>query len=160
MLAQLTTKLTNLLIAVAAAMLAIMMFLTALDVALRYILNSPLPGALELVEYMMAILIPFCILHCETKKGHVAVELILGRFSKRVQRGANLVTGIISVLFVFTMFWQIVLQIQEAYSSRVTSAVLLIPSYPFVLCVAVGIGVFALILFRHLIETVSDGGKQ
>lgn len=157
MLAKLTSKITNLLISIAAAVLAIMMFLTAFDVALRYLLNSPMPGALELTEYMMAILIPFCILYCESQKGHVAVELIMDRFPKRFKRGVGLVTSTISVIFVLIIAWQTLLQVREVYTSNVTSAVLKIPGWPFVLCVAIGIGVFSLILFQHLLEIITTG---
>ena len=40
---------------VAAGILALMMFLTALDVLLRYIFNRPISGALEITEFMISV---------------------------------------------------------------------------------------------------------
>jgi TRAP-type C4-dicarboxylate transport system permease small subunit len=155
MLNTLTLKLTNVLIAIGAAMLSLMMFLTALDVGLRYIFNSPLSGALELVEYMMAIIIPFSIAYCEFQKRHVAVELIMGRFPPKVRWVTGVITGIFSVFFIFILTWQSILEIIEIYHSKLTSAVLLIPTWPFVIPVALGIGLFALLLLHHFIQHVT-----
>lgn len=147
---------TRVMIAAGAAVLAMMMFLTALDVGLRYLFNRPLAGAFELVEYMMAILVPFCIVYCAYNKGHVAVELILGRFPRRVQLVVDIVTTLVTLLFVLTIAWQSFLYIGETYAADLTSAVLLIPTYPFVIPIAVGIAAFALNLMVHLSELMSE----
>ena len=54
----------RLLQAIGALVLAAMMFLGAADVILRYFFNSPISGAYELVEYMMAIIVPFGLCVC------------------------------------------------------------------------------------------------
>jgi TRAP-type C4-dicarboxylate transport system permease small subunit len=153
-------KITRVLIAIGATVLALMMFLTALDVGLRYALNRPLAGAFELVEYMMAILIPFCIAYCADQKGHVAVELILDRFPKKIQNIADIITTLITLIFVLVIAWQNILYFFEVKASNLTSAVLLIPTYPFVAPIAIGIGAFALILAVHLLAFLSGVKKQ
>lgn len=127
-----------------------MMLLTATDVVLRYIFNRPISGAFELVEYMMAVLIPFSIVYCADQRSHVAVELVLGRFSKRVQNIFDSMTTLITLLFAVLITWENVVYFQETYASQVTSAVLLIPTYPYVAPVFVGIGNFALIMLIDL----------
>ncbi len=160
MLTTIAKKITQTLIAIGATILALMMFLTAMDVGLRYAFNRPLAGAFELVEYMMAILIPFSIVYCADQKGHVAVELILGRFSKKVQTAVDILTTFISLIFAIVIAWQNVLYIFEVQASNLTSSVLLIPAYPFVAPIAIGIGAFALILVVHLSEFVSEVKNQ
>ena len=44
---------------IAAIVLTAMMFLIMTDVVLRYVFNSPITGSYEIIQYMMAILIPF-----------------------------------------------------------------------------------------------------
>ena len=152
MLATIAEKITKVLIAIGATMLALMMFLTAMDVGLRYVFNRPLSGAFELAEYMMAILVPFCIVYCAQQKGHVAVDIIMKRFSKKTGTVADILTTFVTLIFVIVIAWQNVVYFFEVKDSGLTSSVLLIPTYPFIAPIAIGFGAFALILFVHLLE--------
>ena len=160
MLAGIVKKITQVLMAISAAVLALLMFLTALDVGLRYVFNRPLAGAFELVEYMMAILIPLSIVYCAYQKEHVSVDLFFGKFSKKVQAAVDILTTSITLIFVLIIAWQNVLYFFEVQASNLTSAVLLIPAYPFVAPIAIGFGVFALILVLHLFKILSKVGNQ
>ena len=159
MLTSIAKLITKILLAIAATVLMAMMLLTALDVVLRYLFNRPISGAFELVEYMMAILIPFAIVYCADQRAHVAVELIMGRFSSQVQNYFDTVTTFITMLFAVLIAWQNVIYFKETYASQVTSAVLLIPTYPFVAPVAIGIGTFALIMVLYLSEFLAEARK-
>lgn len=139
--------------------LAIMMFLTAIDVSFRYIFNCPILGAMELVEYMMALLIPFSVAYCAFCKSHVAVEFILDRFSRKFQKAVDTPIKIITLLFLVMLTWQAFLYVVETFNSGLTSAVLLIVTYPFVIPIAVGMGVFALIVFTDLLPGVIKEDK-
>ncbi|OEU48401.1 MAG: hypothetical protein BA862_13360 [Desulfobulbaceae bacterium S3730MH12] len=157
MLAIIVKKITQVLIAIGATMLALMMFLTALDVGLRYAFNRPLSGAFELVGYMMAILVPFSIVYCAHEKGHVAVDLIMGRFSKKVRTAADIITTFITLIFAIIIAWQNVHYFFEVKASGLTSSVLLIPAYPFIAPIAIAFGTFALVLLVHLSDFFSGG---
>jgi TRAP-type C4-dicarboxylate transport system permease small subunit len=159
MLARAAKVISGILISIGATVLALMMLITALDVVLRYLFNSPLPGAFELVEYMMAIVIPFCIVYCAECKGHVAVELILEKFPKRFQVVVEAVVTFVAMLFAIVIAWQNFLYIGEVYDSHLTSSVLLIPTYPFVIPVAFGISAFALLQLVHLLEIISKAKR-
>lgn len=137
--------------AVASAMLAMMMFLMAADVIGRYFFNSPIPGGLELVEFMMAIIVPFGIAYCALHRSHVVVDMIVERFPRTLRLAVDTLTTIVSVVFIGILCWQNILNVFETYDSKMTSAVLKLPSYPFVVPVALGMGLFACILFVHLV---------
>jgi len=156
MLATIAKKLSNFLIAIGATMLALMMFLTASDVGLRYVFNRPLSGAFELVGYMMAILVPFSIAYCGHKNEHITVDLFMDRFSRKTRSIANIITTFITMLFVIAIAWQNVLYFFEVKDSGLTSSVLLIPEYPFIAPIAIAFATFALILFVRLIELFSE----
>jgi TRAP-type C4-dicarboxylate transport system permease small subunit len=149
--------------AVAAAVLAIMMFLMAADVICRYFFNAPIPGSLELVEFMMAILVPFGIAYCALRRSHVTVDMIVDGFPSPVRRVIEIFTTTIAVLFLGVLCWQNILNIFDSYHSHMTSAVLKLPAYPFVVPVTVGMGLFALILVIHLLfknsKEASDGAS-
>jgi TRAP-type C4-dicarboxylate transport system permease small subunit len=156
MLATISKKLSNFLIAIGATMLALMMFLTASDVALRYLFNRPLSGAFELVGYMMAILVPFSIAYCGQKNEHITVDLFLDRFSSKTKLIADIITTFFTMLFVIVISWQNVLYFFEVKDSGLTSSVLLIPEYPFIAPIAIAFATFALILLVRLIELISE----
>ncbi len=140
--------------------LAMMMFLTALDVICRYFFNSPIVGALELVEYMMAVVIPFSIAFCAFCKSHVAVEFILDQFPQKIQNAIDIPINIVTVLFLLLISWQTCIYTVETFQSKLTSSVLLIVTYPFVIPIAVGMGVFALILLNEFLKGAPKrGGK-
>ncbi|MEJ2040284.1 MAG: TRAP transporter small permease [Desulfosarcinaceae bacterium] len=143
---------TRILLAIGASVLAMMMFLTAMDVALRYVFNRPLAGAFELVEYMMAIFIPFSIVYCADQKAHVSVDFILMRFSKRTQKAFDIATTFITMALAVLIAWENIIYIVETYQSKMTSPVLSIPAYPFVAPTAIGIGAFALVLAAQWLQ--------
>lgn len=150
-----TTFVTRVLTVIAAAALTIMMFLTAADVGCRYFFNSPISGALELVEFLMAIIVPFSVAYCALQKSHVAVDLIVDLFPKNAQRICHFLITIPTIGFILLISWQNYLSIFEVYDSKLTSAVLKIPAYPFVIPVAIGTFVFAVIMLAHLFESKS-----
>ncbi len=156
MLSKVTTKITQALIAIGATMLALMMFLTVMDVVLRGLFNRPLSGAFELVEYMMAIMVPFSITYCAEQNGHIAVDLIMDRFSKKIQRATGAFVTFATLTFVILIAWQNVLYFMEVKGFQVTSSVLLIPTYPFVIPIFIAFGVFALILVVQLSNFFSE----
>lgn len=156
MFATIAKKLSYFLVAIGATMLALMMFLTAADVGLRYVFNRPLSGAFELVGYMMAILVPFSIAYCGHKNGHITVDIFMDRFSRKTKLIVDIITTFITLLFAIVISWQNVLYFFEVKGSGLTSSVLLIPEYPFIAPTAIAFATFALILFVRLIELFSE----
>lgn len=144
------TFVTGVLTVIAATALILMMFLTAADVAGRYFFNSPISGAMELVEYLMAIIVPFCVAYCALKKSHVAVDLIVDHFPKSLQKFFHFFVTIPAIGFILLISWQNYLSVFETYESKMTSAVLLIPAYPFVIPIVIGTFVFAAIMVVQL----------
>ena len=146
---------SKMLLAVSAAALTIMMFLTAVDVVMRYVLRLPIPGAFELAEYMMAFIIPFAIAYCALQNGHVSVELLFKKVPKFLQSSIRFVTSFLTLIFAAIMTWQNFLHIGETYRDHLASSVLLIPVYPFIIPVAIGLGVYALAVLLQIFQPPS-----
>ncbi len=156
MLATLAKRLSQVLSFSAAAILAVMMFLTALDVCLRYFFNRPLAGAFELVGYMMAILVPFSIAYCYQEKGHIVVDIFMERFRKKTRLAVDIITIFLTMIFTVLIAWQNVIHFFEVKHSGLTSSVLSIPEYPFISPTAVAFATASLILFVRLLESISE----
>jgi len=148
--------LKNLFEMVAGAVLAVMMFLTALDVGLRYIFNSPIPGALEIVEYMMAVIVPFALTVTAFNRAHIGVDLVMERFSKDVRVHVACLTHFLAFGLYALITWRCFLNIGEQYHSGMTSAVLHIPVYPFVVSLTAAFALLSLITLMHFLEQLTE----
>jgi len=152
--------LVNLLKNIAMAILAAMMFLTAADVFLRYIFNRPIAGSYEIVEYLMGMLVSFSVTYCEHEKAHISVDVFLGPLSKKVRVVLSFVTTILAFVFFLLITWQAFLYIKDEFGSHLTSAVLLIPVYPFIATVAVAFAVLCLVLLVHVLSLFVEVRKE
>jgi TRAP-type C4-dicarboxylate transport system permease small subunit len=141
---------------VAAGVLALMMFLTAADVLLRYIFNRPISGTWELTSYMMAVLVSFGLSYCALVKGLISVEVLTSRFSQRVQAVLNCITYFFSFCFFSLVTWQSILYIKLMFKSGLVSASLLIPTFPFIAALALGCLIFTLVLLTDFLEYLSQ----
>jgi TRAP-type C4-dicarboxylate transport system permease small subunit len=141
---------------VAAGVLALMMLITAADVLLRYIFNRPISGTWELTSYMMAVVVGFGLSYCALVKGLISVEVVTSRFSPRVQAVFNCITYFFSFLFFSLVTWQSILYIKLIFESNLVSAVLLVPTFPFVAALALGSLVFTLVLLKDFLEYLSQ----
>jgi len=154
-----TGLVARILLLMGASILSVMMFLTMADVVLRYVFGSPVSGAYEMTQYMMAIVIPFGIVYCAHEKGHVSVDVLFDLLPKRIQGVFSCITSLIVIVLFILIAWQNVLFVHETYESGLTSAVLYIPSYPFVGTIALGFVALCLVLLADfltiLLETVS-----
>ena len=141
---------------VAAGVLALMMLITAADVLLRYIFNRPISGTWELTSYMMAVVVGFGLSYCALVKGLISVEVLTSRFSPRAQAVLNCITYFFSFLFFSLVTWQSILYIKLIFESNLVSAVLVIPTFPFVAALALGSLVFTLVLLKDFLEYLSQ----
>lgn len=152
-------NLTRILLFLGGTALLAMMFLTALDVVMRYIFHQSISSASELIKYLMTCCVAFGVVYCEDQKAHVTVDLVMINFSKKVQAVFKIITNAIAMFLVFLLAWQNILHTKRIYDSGVASPVLYIPAYPFVGIVAFGFFVFFLILVIHVIEACREVNK-
>ena len=148
--------LSNLLLIIATCTLAAMMFLTATDVALRYIFNSPVPGGLEIVEFMMGILIPFALVYTARQRAHIGVDLVIEHFSEHVRKIISAITVFMTFVLFVLITWQGYYYIIDQYESKLTSAVLYIPVWPFIILFTVGMAALTLVLLAEFLSSLSE----
>jgi TRAP-type C4-dicarboxylate transport system permease small subunit len=140
--------------------LCAMMFLTAADVLLRYLFNRPITGAFELVEYMMAILIAFSIVHCAHQRAHVNVDILIERLSKRTRATISCINTFLTLVLFILMTWQTFSYIIDEYESGLTSAVLYIPVYPFVTLVFIAFTILCLVILAEFLNRLSEAVSE
>ena len=136
---------TRLLQLVAALLLLVMMAVTFVDVIGRYVFNSPLPGAFELTEVLLALVVFVGLPIVTARREHVTVDLLTGRLPGRLRQGlaraALAVTA--GVLAVFA--WRLAI-LGRDYSAYGDATVYLgIPLGPVAVVMAVLAGISALV---------------
>ncbi len=130
-----------------------MMLLTSVDVVGRAVLARPIPGAVELSSYMLAVIILLGLAYTQQVKGHVRVEMLITRLPEKGRLILELITTLLSLLIIGLLAWQgWVVGMEET----AVSDMLRIPQRPFKVLVAVG----AFLLFMELVLDLVDTVKR
>jgi len=145
-----TTSAANAINIAGVAVLALMMLLTAADVCLRYIFNSPITGALELTEFMMAVVVAFGFAYTAIRKGHVSIDFLLSRLHQKTQTVINSITCFFSFSIFALITWRSILYAEKLRIGEYASQSLLIPTYPFAYVLAFGSAVLCLVFLLDL----------
>ena len=126
-----------------------MMLLTAGDVIGRVVWSRPIPGAVELSSYMLAVFILMGVAYTHQVKGHVRVRMLVSRLPERAGLILDVITILLSLFIISILAWQgWVVGIEE----RTVSDMLRVPQLPFRLLVSVA----ALFLCLELLIDLFD----
>src|SRR5512137_1276622 len=91
---------------VGACFLIPLMLITAADVVGRDVFDHPIPGVIELSQYLLAVSILLGLAYTQQIKGHVEVSMLTSRLSAGAQLILRLF-GILVSLFLFVLLaWQ------------------------------------------------------
>lgn len=129
-----------------------LMLITTGDVISRSFFNKPIPGTLELSEYMLSIIILLGAAYTQQVKGHVGVDFLTKRFSKRTQGVLEIFTTLASMFIVVIIVWQ---GYVEGIHEKTVSDMLRVPQWPFRLLVAIGGFLLLLELFIDLFNAIA-----
>lgn len=138
-----------------------MMLLTAVDVAGRYLFNTPIVGAFEVTEFLVLILIFSFIGYTQREKSHVSVDLLFSRFPRRAQITIDFVNHLIALVLLGLMAWMGYRNGYELIEVGEKSGNLGIPHYPFAFFLSLGCLVMCIEFMRDLIRlAISFTGKD
>ena len=111
-----------------------LMIITAVDVVSRDVFNHPIPGTVELSQYMLAVFILLGLAYTHQVKAHVAVSLFTSRLPPYTQSILNIVASLLCLFISCILAWQgWVVGVEE----RTVSDMLRVPQYPFRILVAI-----------------------
>ena len=111
------------------AALTFMMFLTVADVLLRAV-GHPILGTYELVSLTLAIVIGFTIPKVSLDRGHVYMEILLEKLSKRDKAIMNTFTRILGIVLFAIIAYNLMLISKEFHASGEVSSTLKLPFFP------------------------------
>ena len=128
-----------------------LMLLTTADVMSRDLLNHPIPGAVELSEYLLSIFILLGLAYAQQAKAHVGVSLFTSRLSRESQLVLTIITTLICLSICAVLAWQ---GLAVGLEERTVSDMLRVPQYPFRLLVAIAACLTSVELFIDLGNTI------
>ncbi len=133
------------------------MVLTVANVILRDFFDKPIMGTPELSEFMMVLVVFLALAWCAVTRKHVKVELIVNRFSPRLQAILNGITLLLTLGVFVIITWQSALESMVVYD---TTSLLRIPHTPFYWIMTFGLGLFCLSIVVLIIENIIEARKR
>ena len=130
------------------------MFLGVGDVVGTQFLKSPLPGAKELTESTMVLIVFGALTYAQIQRSHIRVELLYTRMGTRGRAMMDVIADLAAMLFFSLLLWQAIneaifsIQLKEA-----TVGLIRFPLYPARIILAAGT---ALLILRLLIDLIQD----
>jgi TRAP-type C4-dicarboxylate transport system permease small subunit len=144
---------------VGVVILLAMMMMTVADVIMRYFFRRPIIGSEEISTLLMVCVVFLGIAWCALKDGHISVDIITGKLSKRGRAFLNSFDNILTFALALIIAWRTFLEAVSVKKMDVNSPLLGIPRYPFIFVTAFGfllLFLAALILFIRNVKSVKD----
>lgn len=148
---------TNKIMAYAAGVaLTGMMLLTVADVIGRYVFSKPIRGTYELVGFLLVGAGSLGLGYCQVKKGHIRVDFLLQRFPEKVRPIVTALANFLGFAAFSLLCWRCALYAQYYISATGNHTDTLgIPLTPFVIVLAVGTGMLALVILFDLVRSLT-----
>jgi len=133
-----------------------MMLLTVADVIGRYLFSKPIRGTYELVGFLLVGAGSLGLGYCQVKKAHIRVDFLLQRFPEKVRAIITVFANFLGFLAFSLLCWRCILYAQYYISATGNATDTLgIPLFPFVVVLAVGTGMLALLLLFDLGHSIA-----
>lgn len=133
------------------------MFMGVADIAGTRLFDNPVPGARELTESTMVLIVFGALTYAQLRRAHIRVEIIYLRSGPHVQAVMDVVADICGIIFFSLLLWQ---AIDEArYSIQIgeaTVGLIRFPLWPARVTLCAGT---ALMILRLLLDLVTDIGR-
>jgi len=139
---------------IAAICMFSIMGLVVTNVISRTIFKQPILGAYEYVGFLTAVMIGLSLAHCAVKKGHIAVDFIMNRFSVRTQAITSIFTNGIALLFWSFSAWHMAIYAYNLSLRGVVSSTAQVPYYYFIYLIAFGLLALSLVILLSFNEAI------
>lgn len=149
---KLISRISWLLNLVPSVLIIVMTFLIFVDVFLRYIFNRPLTYTYDMVCIMLVVIASLAMPYTTLVKGHVAVDILMLRLSKRKQLIIDTITHIISIVLFLTISWQCFIFAQDFKTAGEVTPTIYFPVYPILYAMSLCFSFSCLVILLNLLE--------
>lgn len=129
------------------------MFLGVADVVGTQALNSPVPGAYEITESTMTLIVFGALAYAQIRRAHIRVELVYTHLRPRTRAALDVLADAAGLVFFGLLLWQAAIEAQYSYQiNERTVGLIRFPLYPARIVLAAGTGLMLLRLALDLVE--------
>ena len=139
--------------------LLLMMLIGFANVASRCFWR-PIKGSFEVIGFLGAITTAMALGYTQTRKNHVAIDILTNHYRAQWRRRAKTFSYFISALFFAMASWQTTIWGMNIWQSGEKSETLRISYYPFIFIVAFGLGLLAVVLLLDVFQGLQRPEKQ
>lgn len=148
-------NMSNIFHTVGMGMLLILMLLDSADVLGRYLFAKPITGTLEISQMLLASMVFFSWAYTQVIKGHVNIDIVVSRFSPRVQAIINVIATFLGLVLFILIAWQgAVLAKQYAGEGRLIAGVVKWPLAPFQAFISLGALAICLVFISQIFQLI------
>jgi TRAP-type C4-dicarboxylate transport system permease small subunit len=94
---------SRLLLIICSIFLLATMMITVVNVVGRSLFQSPVWGAVEMIGIMGVIIIPTALCFTELAKGHITVDIVMGRLSANVRKGFSIAASFLGAVCIILL---------------------------------------------------------
>ncbi|WP_165820844.1 TRAP transporter small permease [Pueribacillus theae] len=147
-------RIEKILLATSAFTLLVMMLWIFTDVILRFFLNRPIPGTIELTgEYLMVLLVYLSLSYTYKVDGHVKVTMFEEKFSINIKKITTFITNLLAAFFfIYISILNFLNGLEHFQMGIKSSGVLNYPLAPAFMIISLGLLTISL---RLLIECIA-----
>lgn len=152
-LEKISNVLNQILLWIGGLFLIAMIAITGANIVIR-LFWLPIRGTFELMGYFGAVVTAFALGYTQIKRGHIAVDIVVLRFSEKIQKILITVNYFICMLFFGIVTWQIFKYATTLWETGEVTETLGIVYYPFTYAVALGCLVLAFTFFVDFLKSI------
>lgn len=146
-------KVTQFLDQIAGLAILAVVLLVVSNIILRTIPGiNPILGTYEYVGFLTVIVIGLAIAHCAFLNCHIAVELLMDKFSEKVRITVDIFIHLLSLIFLAFSSFQIAIYGRTMVLTGMVSPTTKTPFYPFIYVAALGVAVLCVVLALRMIK--------
>lgn len=133
------------------------MVICVADVIGTNFFDWPVPGALEITESTMVLIVFGALAFAQEKRGHIRVEILHGYVSPRLQSFMDLVTHLVALVFFALLAWYSFGELSYSWEIREsTMGTIRFPLYPARLLLSAGT---VLLIAQLALDVVADSRR-
>jgi len=136
---------------IAAVALLVMLFLTVTNIGLR-LFGDPYAGTFELVSFLSVIVVGMSLALAQRYKTHVAIDIVVTRWSTRAQLWVGAVITLFAAVIFFLLGQELVSYALNLRDKGSVSDSLRWPYWPLAITLAIGIFGLVLALISDLVQ--------
>jgi tripartite ATP-independent transporter DctM subunit len=134
-----------------------MMLVTAIDVFMRYFLNMPITGSMEITEILLVVTVVMGIPYAGARHQHITIDTLLARLPERMRLILRHAVTLLGMVLCAVIVWRGYEYSMKLFRMDRTTEVLRLPIAYFSLTVAFAFMLYGIVLIVDLIRNFQQG---